>query len=186
MLFFIPIDYSYRRIDAFHTFLFEILLSTLYFCNLMRKASFTLVLITMIGSACEKGQSGQQPDTILPVVEGIIEENGYPMVMLSSNQAHFAGTLPPGNTSGWIHGALVSVSNGPQSQQLREYELTGADGQPFWVYTVDTARLSDAFRGETGKSYTLTIESEGKRLTAITTIPAHSLRLDSAWSASGT
>lgn len=152
----------------------------------MRKASFTLVLITMIGSACEKGQSGQStPETSLPVVEGIIEENGYPMVMLSGNQAYFAGDLPSGASGAWVHGAAVTVSNGPQSQRLREYRLSGKGGRDFWVYTVDTAQLPYAFRGETGKSYTLTIESGRKTMSAITTIPAHSLRLDSAWSASG-
>ncbi len=185
MLFLCPIDNSYRRIDAFHTIRFEILLPTLYFCNLMRKASFTLILISMISSACEKEQTGQQQGPNLPVVEGIIEENGYPMVVLTRNQAYFSGSTTSNDDGNWIGDAVIYVSNGPQTQQLREYRLTDAAGRAFRAYTVDTARLRDAFRGETGKSYTLTIESEGKKLTAITTIPARSLQLDSAWWAPG-
>lgn len=151
----------------------------------MRKASFTLILVSLLGSACEKENTGQPPGPNLPVVEGMIEENGYPLVMLSSNPAHFAGSLPPANAASWIHNAVVTVSNGPQTQQLREYRLTDAAGRAFWAYTVDTAGLPYAFRGETGKSYTLTIESEGKKLHAITTIPVRRLRLDSVWWAAG-
>ncbi|WP_341835437.1 DUF4249 family protein [Chitinophaga pollutisoli] len=151
----------------------------------MRKASFTLILVSMIGSACEKEQTGQQPGPNLPVVEGIIEENGYPMVVLTRNQAYFSGNTAPADDETWIRDAVVSVSNGPQTQQLREYQLTDAAGRRFRAYTLDTARLRDAFHGETGKSYTLTIESEGRKLTAITTIPARSLLLDSAWWAPG-
>ena len=147
----------------------------------MRKASVTLILLYLMGSACEKEQTGQSTEENLPVVEGIIEENGYPMVMLSADPAYFAGTPAAGNAGEWVHGAVISVSNGPQSQILREYRLTDAAGRPFWVYTVDTAQLQHAFRGENGKSYTLTIRSEGKTLSAMTTIPAHRLRLDSAW-----
>ncbi len=180
-VFFYPIENGYGGIDTFHTFLFVILLSTLYFCNLMRKASFTLVLCSLLGPACEKEMTGQQPIPTLPVVEGIIEENGYPMVRITRNMQYFAGTLSLTLSDSWVHGAVVTVSNGPDTQQLREYRLTDGAGQPYWAYTADTAFLPLAFRGETGKSYTLTIESEGKRYQSITTIPANGLRPDSVW-----
>ena len=110
-------------------------------------------------------------DVVLPsdrpeiVVEGWIEDGGFPVVILTQSV--------PVNTSYQsmdvledyiIRWAKVSVSDGE-----REVVLTGKpDDRYFPPYIYTTARL----KGEAGKTYTLKVEYSGRTETAETTIPS--------------
>ena len=98
------------------------------------------------------------------VVEGWIEDNGFPVVILTS-------TVPVANK--YIHldslqnhvirWAKVSVHDGEE-----EHILTGRINDryfPPYIYT------SSRLRGQVGKTYTLKVEYSGRTVTAQTTIP---------------
>lgn len=148
----------------------------------MRKAYFTLVFLTVTGTACEKEiKVDPQRSEDLLVVEGIIEQGSFPMVRLSRSLHYFSRITPQQLLESFVHHATITVSNGARTHQLREYSTDTTGGVALHFYTIDTASLQTAFVGEAGKSYTLRIEAEGKVLHAITTIPQPRLRLDSMW-----
>jgi hypothetical protein len=71
----------------------------------------------------------------------------------------------------FVHDAVIRISNGSKTHQLREYKQDLAGGYFSYTYTTDTADLASAFYGEFGKSYSLSIQVDGKEYTASTTIP---------------
>ena len=98
------------------------------------------------------------------VVEGWIEDGGYPVVIVTS-------TVPvTGDYRYWdemqdhiIRWAKVTVSDGE-----KDVVLTGKmDNDYFPPYVYTTSRL----KGESGKTYTLTVEYSKRTVTARTTIP---------------
>lgn len=148
----------------------------------MRKATVTLLLTAMLATACEKEITVDlQSKEDLLVVEGIIEDGRFPVVILSRSLNYFSRITPEQLTASFVHNARITVSNGTSTHQLREYKSDTTAGVILYFYTVDTAQLSTAFTGERTVSYTLKIEAEGKTMHATTTIPAASLKLDSMW-----
>jgi hypothetical protein len=64
---------------------------------------------------------------------------------------------------------------------LKEFTLPINQQYSVSIYSVDPANLGNAFTGEVGKTYTLSINAEGKNYNASTTIPRTSRRIDSLW-----
>lgn len=146
-----------------------------------------LVLITFLLS-CEESltidiPAGQEQ----LVVEGHIEQDAPPVVVLTRSMPVFAGSSPADIEASFVHGAQVEVSIAGKSYTLKEVpaaafwpglrrvvseqyaipenQLTSNSNFIFYVYT------SDELRGEIGKSYQLQISHEGRVLTSSTTIP---------------
>ncbi len=98
------------------------------------------------------------------VVEGWIEDGGFPVVMLTRSLPVSTEYQDLGNLRDYIlHWAKVTVSDGTDS-----VVLTGKYDEgyfPPYIYT--TSRM----RGEAGKQYTLTVEYKDYHATARTTIP---------------
>lgn len=128
----------------------------------MIKRIITIIFFLSIFFACTPDLEVEMSDHI--VVEGWIEEGGFPIVILTT-------TIPVDDEyHEWesvqdhiIRWAKVSVNDGD-----KEYVLTGKmnkDYFPPYIYT--TSRL----RGEVGKTYSLKVEYSGKVVTARTTIP---------------
>lgn len=177
-----PIGSVYRHIDAFHHTRFEFLLSTLYFCNPMQKAYFPLMMVVLACTACEKEITVDlQSKEDRLVVEGIIEDGRFPMVTISRSLNYFSKITPAQLLESFVHDAVVTVSNGVRTHQLREYRTDTTNGIALYFYSADTAQFHTAFTGQPGNSYTLKIEVEGKTLHAVTTIPEPKLKLDSMW-----
>lgn len=113
-------------------------------------------------ASCESDDLPRQTDEI--VVEGWIEDNGYPIVILSrtvniSNKYQSVDSL----SNYIIKWAKVTISDGEQ-----QVVLTGKytkDYFPPYIYT--TSRLL----GKAGKTYTITIDCPNHHATATTTIP---------------
>ncbi|MBO7192334.1 MAG: DUF4249 domain-containing protein [Bacteroidales bacterium] len=99
------------------------------------------------------------------VVEGWIESDGYPVVIVTSTVPIEDKYIPLDSLQNHlIRWAKVSVSDGEQ-----EVVLTGRmnnDYFPPYIYT--TSRL----KGQAGKKYKLKVEYSGRVVTAETTIPA--------------
>ncbi len=98
------------------------------------------------------------------VVEGWIDEDGYPVVSVTTTLRRPDEPQPVSSLAGLVvRDAEVYVSDGTQRVQL-----TGAlslESFPPYVYST---RL---MKGEVGKTYTLTVSYKGKEATAETTIP---------------
>lgn len=128
----------------------------------MRRVLICLLAMVLAGCATDVVFSQDSPEI---VVEGWIEDGGFPVVIVT--------TSVPVSTDykDWdtlmdhlVRWAKVSISDGE-----KEVILTGkmdTDYFPPYIYT--TARM----RGEAGKKYSLKVEYGGRTETAETTIPS--------------
>lgn len=127
----------------------------------MRRIFMCLAICLLLGSCGEKHQPEDIPQI---VVEGWIESDGYPVVMLTTTVSIGEDakdwTSLKDNILRW---AKVSISDG-----VHEEILTGRmDNSYFPPYIYTTSRM----KGESGKTYTLKVEYGGRIVTAQTTIP---------------
>lgn len=138
--------------------------------------------VTLPFSACEKNISintgGAEP---VLVVEATIENDQYPVVILSRSLDYFGRISPELLFNSFVRGAVVEVSDGTRTHRLKEYSIPLAGAYALSYYTVDSANLATAFKGEINKQYRLTISAEGKNYNATTTIPVITRRIDSIW-----
>lgn len=119
------------------------------------------------------------------VVEGRIETNGFPIVLLSRSQNVYAATNIGSYLQSFISDATVSVTNGQQTIQLEpisisqlplssqktvaemlELELYEVVFLPILVYSTANSTI----KGEVGKTYTLEIKYKGKTFEGETSI----------------
>ena len=161
-----------------------------------RKILPLIAVLTMIFFSCEKEIAVEVPPTEQRiVVEGYIENEGIPVVTLTTTTDYFAETGTDDLFNAFVHDANVTVTVDGQTHQLTEVcasqipdsllplfsELSGIVIEPgsafdYCIYT----DISFALRGETAKTYKLKVEAEDKILTATTTIP-NIVSLDSTW-----
>ena len=138
-----------------------------------------LSLSAVVGSflvfctACEKELVVELPPyTPRLVVDGWIEQGKYPTVILTRNAGYFDPVDSSAIRELVVTRAKVSISDGEREEVLT---LRRRDEYfPNFLYQ------GTEIRGEVGKTYRLTVESEGKEYTATTTIPAP-VSLDSVW-----
>src|SRR6478735_3725494 len=157
---------------------------------------FWVILLPFL-AACEKEISLEIPEgepTL--VVEGHIEQDVPPVVVLTRSVPIFSDFSPQQLENVFVHNADVFVSDGSREYKLSEqnsgflppellkviaeqYGFTPDKntGQlPFTFYFYSTAEL----KGKVGGKYKLRIEAEGKTLTAATSIP-YLTKIDSLW-----
>ena len=124
----------------------------------MRK--FAIILFAVLAAACEVEKI---PEHI--VVDGWIEDGGYPVVILTSSVAVVEGVMDYDDLERHVlKWATVSVSDGENN-----YPLMGKKDDryfPPYIYT------SYSFKGQAGKSYTLNVKYGETEASAVTTIPA--------------
>jgi hypothetical protein len=143
---------------------------------MMREKSFQLNVTCLLVSAIISFSSCERDITVdLPqpeqqvVVEGYITP-GAPAYVLISKTAAFFAPVDSASLSGYaVKNALVTLSDGSITDTLL---------QP--APDIGYVYISPNIIGETGKTYTLNIVTEGKTLTAITTI-MQPVPLDSVW-----
>lgn len=141
-----------------------------------------LVLAGIFLIGCEKKvdfQLHDQPDKL--VVEGIIENDQPPVIILSKSVGYFSKISADILNNSFVHGAEVFVSNGTQTHKLKEYSRSLGNNVSLFYYSIDSSNLSTAFLGQLNHPYSLKIVSEGKEYTATTTIPGLTKRIDSVW-----
>jgi hypothetical protein len=133
-------------------------------------------------SSCEKSISFT-PDNAAPllVVDASIQNGSPPFVTLSKSLNYFSKISSEELLNSFVHDAVITISNGTKTHKLREYKEELGGGFSVFRYTTDTADLATAFNGEFGKTYTMTIDVEGKQYTASTTIPMLAKTLDTLW-----
>ena len=165
----------------------------------MKKNHFTYTLVLFCSIfifSCEKEITVDLQDSEPKlVVDGSIREDLPPIVLLTKSQNYFSSTNINDLADLFVNGAIVSVSNGIVNDTLIEIcaatltpteletvsELLGVNPEVlvslnYCAYT----SLNSAIFGEVGKTYNLTISSEGKTYTGSTSI-LNPIPLDSAW-----
>lgn len=164
----------------------------------MRAIHYIALLGLLLVVSCTKNITVDlpQPESQV-VVEGIIENDVPPYVLLTQNAPYFGDIDLNDLESYFVHGAMMKVTTDDDSVMLVEYcvqdfpeavqrELAQAIGFSFddssdvpnvCMYSVPNIinyYLYDdtsVFMGKVGKKYDLTIDVMGEQLTASTTIP---------------
>ncbi len=146
----------------------------------LRRSIISLFLLSALLISCEKAINFKLND-VEPklVVEASIENGQFPIVYLSSSLGYFSDINPAVIQANFVHNAEIFVSNGTLTHKLKEYSTPVPGGYNFYYYSIDTASLATAFTGQTAKSYSLRIVSQGKEYTSTTTIPTITRRVDS-------
>lgn len=119
----------------------------------------SLLLFTAIFASCTEDE--ELLDSQL-VVEGWIEEGGYPLVTLGQTLSPESGTAE-GLADYAVRWGKVTISDGTDTVVL----TGGYDKKQFIGYKYTTYRM----KGQAGKTYTLTAEHDGRRVQAVTTLP---------------
>lgn len=143
---------------------------------------WVFVLVAMVLFGCEKKVDftlHDQPDKL--VVEGIMENNQPPVVILTKSVGYFSKISADVLSNSFVHGADVFVSNGTLTHKLKEYSRPIGSGLSFYYYSIDTSNLNTSFAGELNHQYSLKIVADGKEYTSTTTIPDTAKRIDSVW-----
>lgn len=133
-------------------------------------------------SSCEKNVDINLKDQAAAlVVDAQIENGKPPVVVLSTSFSYFSHITPEILFHSFVHDADIAISNGTQTQFLKEYSIPFGNGYTAYYYSIDSTHLANAFLGELNKSYTMHINSKGKDYNATTTIPPLSKYPDSIW-----
>ena len=127
----------------------------------MKYRIFLLFFTLLMLSSCEDYDNREKSEL---VVEGWIEDGGFPVVILTQSIPVSHSYVSPDSLSNYlIRWAKVTINDGTDS-----VILTGKyDSGYFPPYVYTTSRM----RGEAGKNYQLTVEYEDYYATATTWIP---------------
>lgn len=129
-------------------------------------------------SSCEEDITiSLPPSEVQIVVEGYIETGQPPYLLLSKTSDYYSTFYLDSLGTLFVHDAVVTVSDGDHTVTMNEFTFDTAG-------TVISAYVGLGMVGEVGKTYTLTIEAEGKTLSSVTSIP-EALPLDSIWYETG-
>jgi hypothetical protein len=140
-----------------------------------------VTLFTMLTS-CEKNIDFKlNTVTDQVVVDASIENGQLPVVVLTKSFSYFSSINPQLLESSFLHGAQVIVSDGLQTQKLKEDTVTIAPGYQLYYYTIDTINTPSPIRGQLNTTYKLDVFYAGQHYDATTTIPYIYKRPDSLW-----
>jgi hypothetical protein len=160
----------------------------------MSRKIIITALVALAFISCEKEVVVDLPITEAKlVVEGTIEKGQPPIVLLTRTQSYFAPTDLNSIASIFVTGAEITVNDGTSTVTLQEIgfdgltqeqlaqaaELTGIDItllESISVYSL----LDGSMIGESGRTYTLNIQGDGKSCSAVTKIP-NVVPWDSTW-----
>ncbi|HQV52891.1 MAG: DUF4249 domain-containing protein [Flavobacteriales bacterium] len=156
-----------------------------------------LCLTTLLLASCTKDITVKLPETEAKVVvEGIIETDGPPLILLTRTQGFFDPTSIASIAAAYISEAEVTVNDGFNTYTLNKIcsddlindsllqiaaELTGIDaGLLAQANICAWTNLDGTLLGVEGRTYSLNVVTDGKTLTSKSTIP-NGIALDSLW-----
>jgi hypothetical protein len=145
----------------------------------MKWVSGVIILVVLL--SCEKAINPkleiQSPKL---VVDGQIEDGQPPIVVLTKSIGYFSSIDSSQLKNTFVRNAIVTVSDGIKTHQLKEYAVPVANGTVYY-YTNDPSQSATMIFGQIGKNYSLSIQAEGKTYTSSTTIPPPAKKIDSLW-----
>ena len=144
--------------------------------------SIFLFFSFLLGS-CEKDITIKlDPTSTNLVVDAQIENDKYPVVILTNSLDYFSTLDPSLLLSSYVHNARVLVSNGSIVAQLQEKSAKNdSTGLVDYYYSLDDAYSGPKFRGELKTTYNLEIYLDSMVYKATTTIPGLDKYIDSLW-----
>jgi translation initiation factor IF-1 len=132
--------------------------------------------------ACEKDVTvSLPPREEQMVIEGTIETNEYPEVILTRSLNYFNRVSVDQLQNAFVHNADITVSDGTNTMRLKEFYKDTTNRVRWYYYTADSTQ-ADIFKGKRGQRYTLRIAVEGNTYEATTNIPGQAMVIDSLWS----
>lgn len=133
-------------------------------------------------SSCEKNIKFnlKNADDVL-VVDGQIENGEPPRIVLSKSMDYFGKINPQILANSFVHNAVITVSNGTRTNQLKEFAVPLGGTYIGYYYSIDSTNPATIFVGEFNKTYSLKIITDGKEYTSTTTIPLLTKYPDSLW-----
>jgi hypothetical protein len=145
----------------------------------MKQLISLLFVCTLL--SCEKAIDPKlQDQTPKLVVDAQIEEGQPPLVVLTKSIGYFNTFNASQLTGSFVKNAVITVSDGSKTHQLKEYAVPVSNGTIYY-YSNDPAQPATSFVGQVGKTYSLTIQAEGNTYTSSTTIPQPAKKIDSVW-----
>lgn len=133
-------------------------------------------------AACEKDVTVDLPQgEAQMVIEGTIATGKYPEVILTRSLSYFSHITVDQLKAAFVHGAVITISDGANSMQLKEFSKDTTNKVKWYYYAADTTQAG-AFKGVNGNSYTLRVAVADTVYQAVTTIPATGMVIDSLWS----
>src|SRR4051812_45271789 len=142
-----------------------------------------LFLILAIFSSCEKTielKVKDQPQKL--VVDASIENGQFPVVALSTSLNYFSTISAEELANSFVHDAVITISDGTKTSQLKEYAYHDTGGFTLYYYTADSSNLISAVIGDFNKQYQLNIKTkDAQEYAATTTIPMLTKTCDSIW-----
>ena len=146
------------------------------------KLWLAFISLVVLLSSCEKAINFKLDSTQASlVVEATIENGQPPVVILSSSFDYFSNISAELLAGSFVHNAVITISNGTKTQQLKEYFYNTQANLKVYYYSIDSSNLAGAFTGAFNTVYTMNIQVNGKTYTANTSIPALAKKVDSLW-----
>ncbi len=131
--------------------------------------------------SCERAIDPKlQDQTPKLVVDAQIEQGSAPLVVLTKSIGYLSSISASQLSNSFVRNAIITVSDGTRTHQLKEFAFPVPNGTVYF-YTNDPTQPTTAFVGQIGKTYSLTIQAEGKTYTSSTTIPQPTKKVDSIW-----
>lgn len=149
----------------------------------MIRFSIFALCLGLIFSSCEKDISIKlHPSSTDLVVDASIENGDYPVVFLSRSLGYFSQIDPEILSASFVHNAVVSMSNGIITAQLKEDSvLNDSSYRMIYYYSFNRNDTGQHFSGELNHHYSLEIKTDNQTYTATTSIPWVNKRIDSLW-----
>jgi hypothetical protein len=138
----------------------------------MKNNYFYIMLLCLFLFSCEEKSDYFSGFTSTIIVEGKIELNGYPKVILTRNIPYYAQIDSADLIKMVLRQAKVTVSDGEKTEILT-LKFNSKEFPPYYYQ-------GNELIGKAGKTYYLTIDYGKIQLTATTTIP-NPVSLDSVW-----
>jgi hypothetical protein len=148
----------------------------------MKLGYLVVLVLWMVFSACEK-QVDFAPENVSAklVVDGQIETGLAPVISITRSLGYFSSVNPSIAASQFVRNAVVTISDGSKTHQLKEYPSQLSSGITLYYYSNDLSNPATAFVGIPGKQYQLEIRVDGQTYRATTTIPLLTKTVDSVW-----
>jgi hypothetical protein len=153
----------------------------------MRYFKILIGLVVFMLFSCEKDIDIELPEAQKKiVVEGSIEPGQPPFIILTKTEGYFSPIDENSFKNSFVHDALIEVSDGvtdvylveicidqipdsllPTVAELVDISLENLLNSGICIYST----LNEDIFGKIGKTYNLTIDIDGEKLTSTTTIP---------------
>lgn len=149
----------------------------------MKYKHLVYLFIALLAFSCERTvdlKVNHQPAKL--VVDASIENNGAPLVVLSTSLNYFNTISPQQLSASFVHNAIITVGDSSKTVQLTEYNYTDSSGFQFYYYTVDFTNSAQILYGKLNTTYNLKIQlPDSSVYTSVTTIPPLRKTCDSLW-----